>query len=198
MTNLSTPIACVFLAGLLTACAGSNAGGTASTPAADGGPSATPTEDGGTSTAPTADGGQVAPGACAAPVVWLRTGRDSNCSGQSTHAWPVGMRATDCHGWQATDTSGRPHDNSANDIRCNADGSFSFVQFAGNLNCSGTGTRKDYVLNVCEQDIPPSLYTVASDLTCCSRPTDPACKTQVPTVSAAGGKIFLNGTACTP
>jgi hypothetical protein len=146
----------------------------------------------------TVDGGQIAASACVSPLVWLKTGPDSNCGGQSTHAWPVGMKTTDCHGWRAVDTSGRQHDNSANDIRCNADGSFSFVQFAGNLNCAGSGVRKDYTLNTCEQDRPPSLYTVAVDLTCCRNPSDPECRSEVPSVSVAGGQIFKNGAACVP
>ncbi len=157
------------------------------------GPSAAPA-----GTIATVDGGQVDASECEAPVVWLRTGPDSSCGGQNTHAWPVGMNATDCHGWRAADTSGREHDNSANDIRCNDDGSFSFVQFAGNLNCAGTGVRKDYVLDVCEQDMPPSLYTVAFDLTCCRAPSDPTCKRALPSVSVAGGSVFLNGAACVP
>ncbi len=177
---------------LLTGCSGPP---NAAQKAADPGSSdaAAANADAGTS----ADGGPIAASACASPVVWLRTGSDSACGGGNTHAWPVGLKASDCHGWQAVG-GGRTHDNSANDIRCNADGSFSFVQFAGNLNCSGTGTLKNYTLNVCEQDIPPSLYTVAFDTTCCARPTDAACKTAVPSVGVPGGIVFLNGGRCTP
>ncbi len=160
----------VLLAGLLAGCSGSDEGG----------------------------GGPIPADACVSPVVWLRTGPDPGCAGQNTHAWPVGMNASDCHGWRAVDNTGRAHDNSANDIRCNADGSFSFVQFPGNLDCAGTGTQKDYLLNACEQDTPPSLFTVAFDLICCSDPADPACKTEVPSVSAAGGSVYLNGEACVP
>ena len=143
----------------------------------------------------TVDGGQTDASASEAPVVGLRTGPDSSCGGQHTHAWPVGMNAADGHGWRAVHTSGRAHDNSANDLRCNPDGSFSFVQFAGNLNCAGSGVRKDYVLDVCEQDTPPSLYTAAFDLTCCRAPSDPMCKTALPSVSVAGGAVVLNRAA---
>ncbi len=106
------------------------------------------------------------------------------------------MASTDCHGWQALDTSGKQHDNSAADIKCNVDGTFSFTQYAGNLDCSGDGATKTYTLNDCEQDIPPSLYTVAVDLTCCSSPNDPACLKGIPSVSIAGAAIVLNGMVC--
>ncbi len=135
---------------------------------------------------------------CASPVVRLRTGPNSSCGSPNTHTWPVGIGTTGCHGWRALDGGGQAHDNSANNIRCNPDGSFSFVQFAGNLDCAGSGTTKDYVLNVCEQDTPPSIYTMAFDLSCCSNPADPACRTEVPAVSAAGSSVFLNGVLCVP
>jgi hypothetical protein len=137
-----------------------------------------------------------ASGRCAARLVRLRTGSDSACGGQNAHFWPIGLAPTDCHGWSSRDTTGRQHDNSANTIRCNADGSFSFTQFAGNLNCSGTGTVKTYRLNTCAQDIPPTLYTVADDLSCCSAPDSAACTTGNPSVSVAGSTIYLNGTSC--
>ena len=136
------------------------------------------------------------PGRCTTRLVRLRTGSDSACGGQNAHYWPIGLAATDCHGWRSVDTGGRSHDNSANTIRCNADGSFSFMQFAGNLNCTGTGTVKTYRLNMCAQDTPPSLYTVADDLTCCSAPDSAACTTGNPSVSVAGATIYLNGTTC--
>jgi hypothetical protein len=134
--------------------------------------------------------------ACVFPLVTLRTGPASDCSGQNAHRWPVGMAATDCHGWKAIDTSGKEHNNSANQIACNADGSFSFVQYAGVLDCSGTGTLKTYVLNVCAQDTPPSLYTVAEDLTCCVDPNSAACSKGVPTVDVPGASIYLNNQHC--
>lgn len=108
------------------------------------------------------------------------------------------MAASDCHGWRAVGPTGQQHENSANDIRCGADRSFSFVQFASNLDCAGTGTAKDYVRNACEQDIPPSLHTEAFDLIGCSQPTNPTCKTEMPSLSVVGGSVFLNGAGCVP
>ena len=133
---------------------------------------------------------------CAAPLVRLRTGTDTACGGGNEHLWPVGMTVAACHGWRSIDTDGREHDNSANSIRCNSDGSFSFAQFAGNLNCSGSGVTKTYRLNGCEQDTPPTLYTMALDLTCCTSPNSAACITGTPSVSVAGATIFLDGTSC--
>ena len=73
---------------------------------------------------------------CSAPLVTIQTGGDTSCKGGNTHTWPVGIPATDCHGWQSPDTVGREHNNSASNIQCNGDGTFSFVQYAGNLDCS--------------------------------------------------------------
>jgi hypothetical protein len=154
-----------------------------------------PAVDGSTST----DGGTDATGsntACTAPLVQLRTGQNTACSGGNRHAFPVGMGPGYCHGWRAIDTTGREHDNSANDIKCNPDGSFSFVQFAGSLDCTGNGVLKSYVSNSCTRDIPPSLYTVAFDLSCCSAPDSPACQRGVPSVTVPGAGIFVNGTRC--
>ena len=106
------------------------------------------------------------------------------------------MAKTDCHGWRSTDTTGKQHDNSAADIRCNSDGSFSFVQYAGNLECGGSGVLKTYLANVCTQDTPPTLYSMAVDLTCCSQPTSAACQKGVPSVTVPGSTIYMNGKVC--
>lgn len=133
---------------------------------------------------------------CAYPLVKLQTGQSQTCDGGNEHHWPIGMDESDCHGWQGMDNSGGVHNNSANTIRCNEDGTFEFTQYAGNLNCEGSGVRKVYSLNTCEQDIPPMLYTVAIDLTCCSEPESPQCATGVPSAGPVGAEISLNGVVC--
>jgi hypothetical protein len=131
---------------------------------------------------------------CAYPLVELQTSQDETCSGGNIHRWPIGMEPTDCHGWGALDNRGQEHSNSASEITCHSDGSFSFKQYPGNLECSGTGVLKTYYPNECEQDIPPVLYTVAIDLTCCSTPE--ACATEIPSVSIEGSTIYKNGELC--
>ena len=148
------------------------------------------------STTTTATGNSVTKDACVFPLVTLRTGHSSSCGGVNTHSWPIGMAATACHGWSSVDTNGKSHENSANTIQCNPDGSFSFLQYAGNLTCSGTGVLKSYTAGKCEQDTPPVLYTEATDLTCCSDPTAAACKSGVPSVTVDGSTIYLNGDVC--
>ena len=137
------------------------------------------------------------PSPCLAPVVTLRTGPDDTCpDGGNEHRWPVHLDAADCHGWTGTDNQGSIHENSANEITCHPDGSFSFKQYAGNVDCEGTGVLKTYTLNTCEQDIPPSLYTMAIDLSCCEDPDSAACDWDIPSVSIPGGSVLLNGEAC--
>lgn len=141
-------------------------------------------------------GAPVEASTCMYPLVTLQTGPSSDCSGQSAHKWPVGMAATDCHGWQAIDTSGKQHNNSANQIRCTSDGGFTLTQFAGVLDCSGTGVVKTYALNVCTQDTPPSLYTQAVDLSCCNTATAAACAKGLPSVGVDGASVYLNNQKC--
>ena len=142
--------------------------------------------------------GDAAPpaGRCFAPLASLSTGPDSACGGGGIHNFPLGLYPPDCHGWRAVDPNGEAHDNSANAIGCNFDGSFSFTQFAGSIDCTGNGTVKSYALNHCEQDSPPSLYSVATNLTCCSEPDSEACVVGAPSVSQAGATIYLNGVLC--
>ncbi|MGB0592003.1 MAG: hypothetical protein ACPGU1_20165 [Myxococcota bacterium] len=133
---------------------------------------------------------------CAFPLVELQTAKDPACGGGNLHRWPIGMAGTACHGWRAMDNSGEEHDNSANAIGCGEDGSFTFTQFAGNLDCSGSGVVKTYTADACEQDTPPVLYTKAINLACCESLTHPDCVTGLPSVSIPGGQVFLDGDLC--
>jgi hypothetical protein len=133
---------------------------------------------------------------CAFPLVELQTAKDPTCAGGNVHSWPIGMAPTACHGWRAVDTSGQPHDNSASAIGCGEDGSFTFTQFAGNLDCSGSGVVKTYTPEACEQDIPPVLYTKAINLACCEDLDHPDCITGLPSVTIPGGQVSLDGALC--
>ena len=130
---------------------------------------------------------------CTFPLVELQTGKDTSCAGGNSHFWPIGMAPTDCHAWEAQDGS---HLNSAMDIRCKDDGSFEFTQYAGNLNCEGEGVVKTFEQGVCEQDIPPVLYTLPINLACCTSLDHPECVVGIPSVSIEGGSISLNGELC--
>ena len=133
---------------------------------------------------------------CASPLVELQTAKDPTCAGGNVHRWPIGMAPTACHGWRAVDPSGQQHDNSANAIGCGDDGSFTFTQFAGNLDCGGSGVVKTYIADACAQDIPPALYTKAINLACCEDLAHPDCVTGAPSVTIPGGQTFLDGVLC--
>lgn len=111
----------------------------------------------------------VGDGACDAKLLETTSGSDNTCpGGGGAHFWPLYDSATDCHGWRS-DANGETHDNSANNIRCSTDGlKMLYTQFAGNVDCSGTGTDKEYVLNECHQGIPQNLYDKGVDFGCCS------------------------------
>lgn len=137
---------------------------------------------------------------CIAMLATSQTGSSSTCEGGSVHAWPIGLAPTDCHGWRSIDTSGDLHDNSANQIQCNTDGSVSFVQFANSLDCTeivGPGVPKTFRVGDCEQDIPPTLHTTGVNTSCCTNPTSADCVTGVPSARNGQATIYLNGVVCT-
>ena len=116
------------------------------------------------------------------------------------HYWPLGMAADDCHGWYAfADEQGKAHDNAANNIRLSTDGTkLLYDQYAGNLDCSGTATSKEFELGACHQGIPPTLYDtlVNND---CADVTSEACVVGVPRVESdatSDEKIYKNGELC--
>ena len=116
------------------------------------------------------------------------------------HYWPLGMAADDCHGWAAyADADEKMHENAANNIRFSADGTkLLYDQYAGNLDCSGTATSKEFELGACHQGIPPTLYDtlVNND---CADVTSEACVVGVPRVESdatSDEKIYKNGELC--
>ena len=133
---------------------------------------------------------------CHYPLVRFRTSEVSDCFGGNEHRWPVGTETTDCHGWRAFDHTGGARLRSANDIHCNADGSFQFTEFENNLSCEGVGITKVYIEDECESDSESDLYTVAVDLTCCTHPDSPQCVAGIPSVSGPGSEVILNGMRC--
>lgn len=190
---LSRALIC-FLVPVLGACGSGSSDDTSASSAAGTTASTAPSA----STTPSTSTATIAAASCKAPLVSIQTGSDTTCQGGGVHQYPVGMRADQCHGWRAADTKGELHDNSANNIRCNGDGSFSFDQYAGNLSCSGTPTTKTFVPGKCQQDRPPTLYSIPVDMSCCSAPGTSACKTDVPSVAVAGATIYLNNQQCVP
>ena len=44
---------------------------------------------------------------CGARLVTIRTGQSSSCDGGQLHSYPLMAATSDCHGWQALDTSGK-------------------------------------------------------------------------------------------
>lgn len=107
---------------------------------------------------------------CTATLAVTQSTEDSSCAvaEDAQHRWPLGGSVDQCHGWSATDTVGRVHYNSANNIQCSCDGqSMTYVQYPNTVNCSGTGHPKKYSLNQCTQGVPPRLYDRATELSCC-------------------------------
>lgn len=151
-----------------------------------------------TTTPTTTTTGTISAASCSAPLVSIQTGSDASCKGGGLHFYPVGMGAGACHGWRSVDTAGKLHDNSANNIRCNGDGSFSFDQYADSISCNGAlkPTTKTFFPGKCDRDIPPTLYSIPADLSCCSATGSSSCKTGVPSVSVAGSSIYLNNQQC--
>eukprot|EP00658_Telonema_sp_P-2_P069462 TRINITY_DN5872_c0_g1_i5.p1 TRINITY_DN5872_c0_g1~~TRINITY_DN5872_c0_g1_i5.p1 ORF type:complete len:307 (+),score=68.11 TRINITY_DN5872_c0_g1_i5:306-1226(+) len=106
---------------------------------------------------------------CTANLAATQSTKDNTCPTSSNqHLWPIDGAASDCHGWAATDSTGRQHYNSADQIKCSCDGtSMTYSQYPGVLDCSGTANPKSFQLNQCVQGTPPSLWDTATDLSCC-------------------------------
>ena len=105
------------------------------------------------------------------PLIGVQTGPSETCDGGQQHWWP--LIDDMCHGWASSDGS---HVNSASNMVCIDENTFSFVQFAGNLNCKGSGVTKVIKLGECEQDYPPVLHSIGIDLSCCRNPDGEDCK----------------------
>lgn len=141
---------------------------------------------------------------CTAKLAGTWTGPSDTCAGAtSKHFWPIGDTSL-CHGWQAFDSTGKEHDNAANNIRCSADGtSLLYDQYAGNLDCSGSPVSKSFKFGECHAGIPAPLHDTATDLNCCTNPGGAACAAlgDVPSVilneGMTGGDIYQNGELCT-
>ena len=73
---------------------------------------------------------------------------------------------------------------------------FTFTQYAGNLNCGGTGVVKTVTLDECEQDYPPSIYSIGIDFECCKNPNEASCTTGIGSTSVTGTKIYADGVLC--
>ena len=153
------------------------------------------------------DGQESGQGAgCAdAMLAATKSGPDNKCNDLSleyAHFWPLGD-PTGCHGWRATDDTGKVHDNSANNIRCSDDGqSLLYDQYAASVDCVGTPAAKSFVLGECHQGRPPSLYDTALNLDCCSDPGGDSCQNNFfgqPYASSqktSDEVIFWNGVEC--
>ena len=93
---------------------------------------------------------------CAAGCGWVLPGAAGRATSKATdcavdgadrwiHAYRADLKASDCHGWTRTDADGTVILNSANNMKCNEDGSFTITQFIETLNCdAGTGTVKTF------------------------------------------------------
>jgi hypothetical protein len=101
-----------------------------------------------------------------------------------------------CHGWSGYG-GGREHLNSAKNIRCGPNNELLYDQYAGSLDCSGTGRSKSYTFT-CTQGTPPAIYDLLTDNSCCTG-TSNECKFIVPYARSPGAtnqKTYLNGIIC--
>lgn len=136
---------------------------------------------------------------CSGPLATTQSSHDSSCPDTGLyHHWPVGGRASDCHGWRAT-AGGRTHDNSAKNIRFSDDAkTLLYDQYPMSVNCSGSPHSKSYVLGECHQGMPPMLYDTGINFACSDLTSD-ACKAMhgVPHVDKVeGAQIYKNGNEC--
>ena len=88
-----------------------------------------------------------------------------DCSGEPvmTNSFPIDSNA-ECYCWP-----GHSGENSADSFQCNSDGSFTYTQY-GSLDCGisdDSPTEKTVYSDVCQQDIPPTIYAKIIDNSIC-------------------------------
>jgi hypothetical protein len=89
----------------------------------------------------------------------------SDCSGEpvATNSFPTSGEA-DCYCWP-----GSSGENSADAFTCGEDGGFTYTQY-GSLDCGlsdDTPVEKTVYADRCQQDIPPTIYTMLLDAAAC-------------------------------
>lgn len=142
------------------------------------------------------------------------SGQSATCDGFDDedapfHLWPVGVPGDYCHGWSGiASRDDREHINSANNLRCSADGTkLLYTQYAGSIDCTSVmnpnGVEKEFVLGECHQGFPPTLYDMGTNMDCCLDPFGENCMndfTGTPAVPENAGvtdvAIWLNGEKC--
>jgi hypothetical protein len=135
---------------------------------------------------------------CAAPIVTLKVGRDGNCSDLGTHGMPLYDDPSACHGWVTEDPT--YHDsrdvwlveNSANNIRCLADGGLELTLFPTRMDCTGPSVVRRFYQDQCERE--GAAFVAASSLACCNGRAN--CAVGAPFSRVAWGQTFLNGEQC--
>ncbi|KDO26712.1 hypothetical protein SPRG_20511 [Saprolegnia parasitica CBS 223.65] len=109
---------------------------------------------------------------CTNYVVTSKSSYDTTCDGsQGTHAWPVGVDASYCHGWSASDASGNTQKYSATNLRCSSDSTmFLYTQHDGTTDCSSIANNVkelNFTLS-CTKDVA-NLYQTGLDFSCCNQ-----------------------------
>ena len=116
------------------------------------------------------------------PLVKINFFKTTDCSGAPIRSiyFPINYSTTKCFSW-----TGHSGENSAKNFQCDvANNKFVYTQWAA-FDCQGgqnpQGTLKD-ASNTCKQDIPPTLYGILGDFTCCTSPNNTKCQ--------KGGELF--------
>eukprot|EP00551_Chaetoceros_affinis_P017134 CAMPEP_0203712590 /NCGR_PEP_ID=MMETSP0091-20130426/70115_1 /ASSEMBLY_ACC=CAM_ASM_001089 /TAXON_ID=426623 /ORGANISM="Chaetoceros affinis, Strain CCMP159" /LENGTH=275 /DNA_ID=CAMNT_0050590571 /DNA_START=626 /DNA_END=1453 /DNA_ORIENTATION=- len=131
---------------------------------------------------------------CSAKLVAVQTGPSTTCDGGNEHWWPL---EGGCHGWEGLSPNGEIHLNSASGMKCIDEDTFTFDQYAGSLDCTGTAVTKTIHFDTCEQDRPPVLYSKGINFECCKNPDSESCKTAAPYVTLDGTTvIYKDGEIC--
>ncbi|EQC30969.1 hypothetical protein SDRG_11442 [Saprolegnia diclina VS20] len=144
---------------------------------------------------------------CTNYVVTSKSSYDTTCDGsQGSHAWPVGVDASYCHGWSASDASGNTQKYSATNLRCSAENDmFLYTQHDGTTDCSSVGNnikQLNFTLS-CAKDVA-NLYQTGLDFSCCNQRAAAfdSCKRAQPVVSwptsqpLSKFQTFANGQLC--
>ncbi|KAF0697280.1 Aste57867_12052 [Aphanomyces stellatus] len=148
---------------------------------------------------------------CTGLAVTTQAAYGSTCvgdaqNGNGMHTWPVGVPATYCHGWEASDNGGNKQRYSANALKCSEDSTiFYYTLYHGVIDC-GAAAKANKVEDrnftmTCEKK-QDNMYGQALDLSCCdTRGTGfQKCVKASPSVQwgnqLVNPKVYANGQVC--
>ncbi|OQS06371.1 hypothetical protein THRCLA_20390 [Thraustotheca clavata] len=141
---------------------------------------------------------------CKTLTVVSKSSNEGTCDGSlGTHTWPLGVDASYCHGWSATDNDGNVFKYSASNLGCNSDNTaFVYTFYNSSIDCSTKGVGMNFTLSCART--PRNIFEKAESFDCCDRTSASFgnCNMTAPSISYPNSlkmsklQVYENGALC--